>query len=293
MRTIWGSATEVRDLGVVAEQCPRCERPTPCAVRAVCQGWHFFFVKLTAVATETSCHCTACGASFPCELWRYPALVPAAQAEALPLEDLLARTNPGLAERIQWKQQVRELGGDARFAAAYEELEAMRPGELQGMLRKQLLDWGRLDDEERASLARRIGACARGWQVARRVAPRFPCGAGSLLALLAAFAVWSAFLWAPGTRGWLGGTVTVVAGLGAAGLTGNLLLARRVRRWTREVLVPEAQRANVSLRCFLAVVDDLPGTRQHLLDDTWPVKDQVEVIRGVLAADGSLREQAR
>ncbi len=111
--------------------------------------------------------------------------------------------------------------------------------------------------------------------------------------MLAAFAVWSAFLWAPGTRGWLGGTVTVVAGLGAAGLTGNLLLARRVRRWTREVLVPEAQRANVSLRCFLAVVDDLPGTRQHLLDDTWPVKDQVEVIRGVLAADGSLREQAR
>jgi hypothetical protein len=54
------------------------------------------------------------------------------------------------------------------------------------------------------------------------------------------------------------------------------------------VLVPAAQRANVSLACFLGIVDDLPGTRQHVLDDTWPLKEQVETIRGILAADGRL-----
>jgi hypothetical protein len=293
MRTIWGSATETTDLGVVAEQCPRCERPTPCAVRAVCQGCYVFFVKLTAAARETSCRCSVCEASFPCELWRYRALVPAAEAARLSVEDLLARTNPGLTERVQWKQQVSDLGGDGRFAAAYEQLDGMRPGALQTMLRKQLLDWGQLDDEEREALARRIGACARGWQVARHVAPRFPCDAGSLYGLLAALPVWSAFLWAPGVRDWLWGTVTVVAGLAAAGLISNVLLARRVRRWAREVLLPEAQRANVSLPCFFAVVEDLPGTRQHVLDDTWPLKDQVETIRGVLTADGSLRQRVR
>jgi hypothetical protein len=293
MRTIWGPATEVQDLGVVAEQCPCCERTTPCAVRAVCQGWHVFFVKATAVATETSARCTVCGSAFPCELWRYPALVPAGQAAGLAVEDLLARTNPGLAERVQWKQQVCDLGGDLRFVTAYEELEGMRPGELQAVLRKQLLEWSQLDDEERDSLVRRIGACVRGWQIARQVAPRFPCDAGSLFALLAALGIWSAFLWAPVVRGWLWGTVTVLAGLGAAGLIGNVLLVRRVRRWAREVLVPAAQQANVSFPCFLAVVDDLPGTRQHVLDATWPLKDQVETIRGVLLADGRLRERPR
>ena len=32
MRTIWGPVTEVRDLGVVAEQCPYCEQVMPCCL---------------------------------------------------------------------------------------------------------------------------------------------------------------------------------------------------------------------------------------------------------------------
>jgi hypothetical protein len=41
------------------------------------------------------------------------------------------------------------------------------------------------------------------------------------------------------------------------------------------------------------VVEDMPGTRQHVLDDTWPLKDQVEAIRGALVAYGQLRQRVR
>jgi hypothetical protein len=45
MGVMVGGVTEERELGVVAEQCPGCARVRPCAVRATCQGWRFFFVK--------------------------------------------------------------------------------------------------------------------------------------------------------------------------------------------------------------------------------------------------------
>jgi hypothetical protein len=288
MRFIGGPVTEVRELGVVGEQCPCCMRVRPCRVRAVCQGWRFFFVKKAATPKEISCLCGTCGMSFPCELWRYPALLPAAQADALAVKDLLEQTNPRLAERLQLQEQVYALGGDSRFAAAYEQLEGMRTGELHSLLLQHLLVWECLGEEQRGRLVQRIGDCARAWLVARQVAPGFPGHAGTPAAFLAALAVWSAFAWAPVVRHWLWGSAVALAGCAAAALTCRVFLIRQVRRWTREVLVPAAQRANVSLACFLGVVDDLPGTRQHVLDDTWPLKDQVETIRGILAADGRL-----
>jgi len=288
MWIIWGKTTETKDLGVVAEYCPRCEQITPCVVQAVSEEDHVLFVKITEATKESSCLCRVCGSSFPCQLWRFPDLVPVQEAAALSLEDLLTRTNPGLTERVELKRQIITLGGDDRFTAAYEQLEGIRPGELQAGLLQQLLTWGRLKDEQRVSLVQQVGACARAWQLARQVAPGFPGHAGCLPAFLVAVVIWSAFLWAPLVRSWLWGAGTVLAGCGAAALTGHLLLGRKVRRWTRVVLVPEAHRANVSLSCFLSVVDDLPATRFRVLDDLWPVKDQLDIIRGVLTRDGRL-----
>src|SRR5580704_17648152 len=148
MRTIWGPVTEIRDLGVVAEQCPQCERIMPCLLRSVSRGNYVFFLKTTEPATENSCLCTACLKTFPCEQWRYTTVVPIREAKTLPVEDLLPRTNPGLAECLRLKQQICALGGDASFAAAYEQLEAMRPGALRSSLLKQLLDWDRMTLEQ-------------------------------------------------------------------------------------------------------------------------------------------------
>jgi hypothetical protein len=287
MVALWGSATESEDLGVVAEQCPYCERMMPCIVRAVWEVDYVVFARIHAVNKETTCQCPGCGGSFPGKVWCYREVVPVQEAVSLPVADLLARTNPNLAERIELKQQVSALGGDARFAAALEQLDGLRAGNMHAELLKMLLDWARLEEEQRVGLIQRVGECARAWHLARHVAPRFP-GRSCLSALLPALVVWSAFLWAPVGHSWPGRIGTVLTGCGAAALASHLLLAPRMRRWVRLVLVPEAQLANVSLPTFLAVVDDLPGTPLSVMHDLWPIKDQVETIRGILAHDGRL-----
>ncbi len=288
MRPIWGPVTEIRDLGVVAEQCPHCGRVTPCLLRSVYRCHYVLFLKTAAPAEESSGLCTACLKALPCEHRRYAAVVPIRRAKALPIEDLLARTNPGLIERLQLREQVRALGGDAAFASAYEQLERLRPGALRSLFLKRLLGWEGLTVEQRASLGQLIGAHVRAWQLARQIAPTFPAQVGFRRAALAALAVWSAFLWLPAVRGWLWGSVTLVAGLAAGALTRQPLLTRNVCQWTREVLIPEAQDADVCLACFLTVVEDVPGSRLGITEDLWPMRNELEAIRRVLSTEGRL-----
>lgn len=288
MRSICGPVTEIRDLGVVAEQCLHCERVTPCLLRSVYRGSYVFFVKTAAATEESSGLCTACLKALPCERWRYSTVVPIPKAKALPIEDLLARTNPGLAERLQLREQIRALGGDAAFGSAYEQVEYLRPGALRSLLLKQLLGWEVLSAEQRTLLVQLIGTYARAWRFARQIAPAFPGQTGFRRGALVALAVWLAFLWAPAVHGWLWGSITLVAGLAAAALTRQLLLTRNVCQWTRRVLIPEAQDANVSLACLLAVVEDVPGSRLGMMEDLWPIKNELGTIRRVLSAEGRL-----
>jgi hypothetical protein len=292
MPKFWGVATEIIDLGVVAELCPHCEQIMPCLLRSVCRGHYACFVKTTGPMIERSCLCTRCHKPFLSEHWRYVAVLPIAEAKALPSNDLLARTNPLLAERIQLKAVVRALGGDHRFAVAYEQLEQMRPGALRSGLLEQLLAWDRLPEKQRTFLAEQVAARARAWQFSRQIAPAFPDHSISLVAIVAAFIMGPVFLWIPGARSWLWGAATVIAGLGAAWLIGDAVYIRRVRQWTRQKLIPEAQDANISLGCLLDVVDDVPGSRLGLMEDLWPMKVQLETIRGVLTSDGILKPTA-
>ncbi|HEY7309168.1 MAG TPA: hypothetical protein VH643_07325 [Gemmataceae bacterium] len=288
MRSIWGPVTEIQDLGVVAEQCPYCERVMPCLLRSVYRGSYIFFIKTAVPTEERSRLCTACLQALPCEHWRYAAVVPIRKAKVLPIEDLLSRTNPGLAERLQLREQIRALGGDAAFGLAYEQVERLRPGALRSSFLKQLLGWNGLAVEQRTLLGQLIGSHARACQFACQIAPAFPGQTGCWRAALAAFAVWSAFLWVPAVHSWLWGSITLVAGLVAAALTRQLLLTRNVCQWTRKVLIPEAQEANVSLACLLAVVEDVPGSRLGMMEDLWPIRNELEAIRRVLSAEGRL-----
>jgi hypothetical protein len=283
MRKFWGAATEITDLGVVAESCPHCAQIMPCLA---------CFVRTTDPWIERSCLCTGCHKPFRGEHWRYTVALPIREARALPPEDLLARTNPGLAERIELKELVLALGGDHRFAVAYERLEQMRPGALRSGLLRQLLAWDRLPEEQRTVLAEQVAARARAWQFSRQIAPAFPDDATPLAAVAAALVLGPVFLWIPGARSWLWGGATVVAGLVAASLIGNAISIRRVRRWTRQTLIPEAQDANISLGCLLDVVDDVPGSGRGLAEDLWPMKVQLGTIRGVLTSDGILSPTA-
>ena len=141
MRTFWGAVTEIRDLGVVAEHCPYCDRLTCCLLRSMCLGHYVFFVKMADLSRDSSCMCTGCLKTFSGRpYWHYARFIPIRDARSMELQDLLTQTNPILADRIQFNQQIRDLGGDDRFVRAFEHLEGMRPGALRRSRERRSFD---------------------------------------------------------------------------------------------------------------------------------------------------------
>lgn len=289
MRKIWGPLTEIEDLGVVAEQCLQCNAIKPCLLRSVSRGSHVLFMKMTSLTNESSCLCTECLTSFPCQRWRYTSVIPMAESRSIAIDELLHGTNPTLAERMELEEQIQELGGDTRFARAYEQLDGMRSGVLRSNLVKEVMAWNRLESEPRALLGEQITARARAFQFARQIAPGFPSGVGCLSSGLTALTVWSTFLWLPAVRHLLPGAGVVLAGFGAAAVVSYLSQIGRIRHWVRQELIPEAELANISLPAFLEVVDDLSGSRLEILEELWPLKVQIEAIRSALEVEKKLR----
>jgi hypothetical protein len=70
-------------------------------------------------------------------------------------------------------QLVHTLGGDRRFAAAYEQLKQMRPGALRSGLLQQQLAWDRLTEKQRTFLAEQVAARAVPCNSAGRSRRRF------------------------------------------------------------------------------------------------------------------------
>jgi hypothetical protein len=206
--------------------------------------------------------------------------VPVKEAKCLAIEELLIRTNPSLAERVQLKEQIAALGADARFAEAYQQLEEMHAGRLRSRLFEQLLNWERLPEESRTALALQIADRARVWKFAQHIAHGFPCQVGCLPGMLAGLVVWLVFfLPALALRHALLVRVSFLIGLFAAVLTPHFLLEPKIRRWTRNVLMPECSYANVSFASFVEVVDDLAGLPLARLETLWPVKLGLKTIR--------------
>ena len=91
------------------------------------------------------------------------------------------------------------------------------------------------------------------------------------------------------TRSWLWGGLILAATVAAATILESNLLKRSVGRWALQVLVPEAQEVKVPLDRFVAVVDDIPGSKVGLTEELWPMKDQLQNICETLIAEGKLQ----
>lgn len=293
MRTFCGEVIETNDLGVVAEYCPHCDRLMSCLLRTVSRGNYVCFVKMAELSRESSCMCTGCLKTFSGKPnWSYAGVVPIRDASSMELDDLLTKTNPILADRIHFKEQIRELGGDDRFAVAFDNVDGMRPGRLRSELLRKLVDWPRMDETERTELSQHIGALAQAWKFARQLAFGFPVSSGSLPFVAAAMMVGLVLICAFERQSWSWTAVALGAGVMATLVADTILFKRQVRRWTIQVLIPEAEADNVPLDRFIAVVDDIPGRKLPLKDDLWPVKDQIQDIRQTLIAEGKLRRQS-
>ncbi|MBS0264759.1 MAG: hypothetical protein JSS02_22685 [Planctomycetes bacterium] len=205
------------------------------------------------------------------------------------LDDLLKKTNPILADRIRFKEQIGELGGDQRFAVAYEHVEGMLPGELRSKLSQKLLDWPRFSETQREQLGDDIGVLSRAWEFTRQLSVGFPKSSGSLSFFMSVPMFALILIYMVVTRNWIwGGLAFVISVVVATGLE-SILFQRAVNRWTRQVLIPEAQEANIPLDRFVAVVDDLSETRLGWKGELWPMKDQLQHIRQTLIAEGKLQ----
>jgi hypothetical protein len=215
-------------------------------------------------------------------LWQYSSILPASEALTLPIETLLVRTNPSLQERLTWEARLQEHQTDGQFAAAVQSLEQLRHGEIRRGLMNDLLSWGQMDERQRAELVKDAEASARSLQLAKVVAKRLPRTAGCGLAALACLAVWSAIVWAPALRNLLWGGAIVLAGAMLGAAIWRTVLSGRVRRWTREVLAPEARRAGIDWQRFVAVLHDLPAPNPHSLDELRDLKDHEGIIRDEL-----------
>ena len=281
MWIIWGPVSGERDLGVVAEMCPRCASLAPCRVSGLVEGVHLFFVPLAAGVTKAACTCGLCGCQFPCESWRYKEMVPAPEARSLEIERLLERTNPALRENRELSRRLERFADDPRFQAALQSLDELRPGALSTKLRADLLRWDGLDEGRREELVRVVDESARTMRFARSISPRIPSSAGCLIALVACLAVWTACLLVPdfGAEGLWWNVGVAFAGPMAGCAVHQFVLARRVRRWTHDVLVPEGRKSGIDFRHFVALLDELPPPGPRSDDVLRPLLEQAMTIR--------------
>ena len=289
MRRFFGAVTETKDLGVVAEQCPHCDSLKPCLLRIVSHGHYICLIKVADPARESSCLCTDCLKPFPGKpYWSYAEVVSIRDAVGADLDNLLTKTNPILADRIRLKEQIRELGGDERFAIAYENVEGMRPGRLRSRLLKNLVDWPKLTDMQRDEAAEEIGGLSRAWKFARHMAVGFPKSSGSLLFYLSLLIFALIVIGMLITRSWIWGGLLLAMCVLISTVLESYLFKRSVAEWARRALVTEAQETKIPLAQFVAVVDDIPGCKLGLTEDLWPLREQLPNIRQTLVAEGQL-----
>lgn len=280
MRTLFGTVNEIKDLGAVAEHCPQCDALKCCLLRIVIHGHYICFAKITDPLRQSSCLCTDCLTPFPGRArWSYAEVVPLRDARGMDLNELLTKTNPILADRIHLKETIGELGGDKRFAVAYENVEGMRPGNLHSDLLQKLLEWPQLSELQRDELEEQIGSLSRAWRFASQMAIGFPKSSGSLAFFMSAPIFGLILIGMIVTRKWIWGGLLLAASVVVASALESILHKRSVRKWTKQVLVPEAQHANVALDRFAAVVEDIPDSKRGLTEDLWPMKDQLQIIR--------------
>jgi hypothetical protein len=280
-----GSYAREKEFGVVAEYCPYCERVAACLVTAYVEGWHINGVPAVSTSTDPTCLCGLCGGHFPCQLWKYAGTISADEARSLPAEALLERTNPALKERLEWKRRRHEFGTDPRFVTALDEIDRLRPAGLRVQLLDEMKRWAAMTEAQRDDVAKRVEQCVRASDLAAASAKRFPRQAGCLPASLLCLAVWSAFYWAPGVRALYAGVGVTFAGLFAGASVSHWLMARKVRRWAREVLIPAGKAEGIRFPSFLAVLGGQPsGLRVY--DETQPMRDHIEDIRAELLKAG-------
>jgi hypothetical protein len=252
-------------------------------------GGLIFGIPFVLPSSSTACCCAECGCEFTSQTWDYQKSLSPADAAALDVEAILSLTNPGLNETLTLAglKALPQLGG------AFQLLEQLTPGSLRTALKEALLQWPSLDEDRRERLLAKVNDCAEALRFARSMAGRYTTGVvGCLGGALACAGVWAGCLWVFGTSlsllGWVG---VFGAGVMAGALLGRLFWSGRDRRWVKEVLLPEADRAGISLGWLLAILEG-GGSSKRGEDGLASLRELVPTIRSELASSGKVGDEA-
>jgi hypothetical protein len=137
-------------------------------------------------------------------------------------------------------------------------------------------------------VAETAGESARALDFAATVVKRLPTSWGCLAGALVSLGVWSAFFWAPAVRELAWSVIIGLAGLAAGAAVFQLLQSHRVRRWTREVLIPEGEKADLDFDRFATVLRDLPPPGPYNQDELRRLREDSAPILQELAACGKI-----
>jgi hypothetical protein len=284
---VWGPSTSLRTLGAVADQCPRCNQLTLCTVSGLFRGLHVFFISLAENVQSIECVCSACGGRFRGELWHYNDFVPVEDAVDMSIDELLALTNPALKKRLEWAERQEELSAiDSRFAPALDAVEQLRSGEMRTALMDKLQHWDVLAETERDALVRKASESARALQFIRSLTERMPHSAGCLSAFMASAVVWSTLLWEPQTRDLLWGGIIIFVGFAVGAGVLQLLTSGRIRHWTRDVLILEAESSGIDFDRLAAVLEDMPPPNPHADDELHVWRENAAAVLAELNSCG-------
>ena len=294
MFIIWGSHSEHRDLGVVAELCPRCGFITPCTILGRVEGIHIFFLPILAGVSDAVVTCGRCLHQFQSDPGRYKALVPSTDALSLSLDVLLDRTNPELKERLDWSTARERFSDDQRFEEVSQALEELRPGSLKTRLTCDFRCWEGLSESQRDRLCLEASELARLMRFALSIGPKTPTDTGFVMGFVICLAVWAVSYWIPPlwNHGVLLEVFAILAGPLIGGMVYQFITAGHIKRWTHEVLVPECRKTGIDLQKFSDLLGDLPPSNHRSPDALTPLQDQAVTILEELSSSGKIKQKS-
>ncbi len=283
MWIFWGTQTQREVLGIAADLCANCNALQTFMITDHYKSDHIQFIRTSAWGyVATTKKCASCGTERVCNKRSYGALISLAE-QSLPIEEILKRTNPRIAAKLNDEARKELLGNSsapakpespAERAKSKEELKDLRKV-FEGVedndaetykLKEKLNLWDKLNAGQRRELAELVQA----YQSKRvRLADtkdflismslQFPGGMGKagLVAALVLFAAWVGCIYfVPEELRWyfaIGGLPIMLCILLSMALLLDYCVAEA---WYRTTLIPRAFAEHISADLLIAVAKD-------------------------------------
>lgn len=325
MLIIWGTKVNKDPLGTVADNCPVCMGTQRFAVTDHYEVSHIYFISLgrgTRIATTRACW--RCGTEFNAVPDGYDEFLPEATAEAMPLDEIVERTNSQLAQMRDARKELEEMAGerspelpgeaatgmklpgislrevptsaqDAELREALGRLEAYEGhGPEVADLFQKLKSWRGLDAADRTALLEEVNEFIDKQQKIDKavaflatMAQSFPQYLGCLPALVLLAALGSVFFWTP----LLNWHVCVSVGYAIIGLLAVIIsyyyLSNVIRsRWFRNVVIPKADEEGVDLKTLVVLMIGVAKSPERIDEKVRDMASEARLLRQEVLALG-------